>query len=105
MFEATHLIGGDWRTGTGTRRLTVLSPFDGTAVTTVRIATDTDIVESVRAARDAAPGWARTAPAIRAAALRAAADAVHDAADDLAAIMSAEMGKPIGDARDSVDAG
>jgi succinate-semialdehyde dehydrogenase/glutarate-semialdehyde dehydrogenase len=59
----------------------------------------------VCAARAAAPGWARTAPADRGAALHAAATSVEDDADKLAEVMSAEMGKPVGEARDSILAG
>ena len=41
----------------------------------------------------------------RAAALHAAAAAVRDAADELAALNTRETGKPLGDARGGVDAG
>jgi acyl-CoA reductase-like NAD-dependent aldehyde dehydrogenase len=51
------------------------------------------------------PPWARTAPAARAAAVHAAADALEAAADDIAALMRREMGKPVADARGSIDAG
>jgi succinate-semialdehyde dehydrogenase/glutarate-semialdehyde dehydrogenase len=74
-------------------------------VTRVPIATGSDVTAAVKAARDAAPGWARTAPAARAAALHGAATALEEAADELAAIMSAEMGKPVDGARDSIGAG
>jgi succinate-semialdehyde dehydrogenase/glutarate-semialdehyde dehydrogenase len=105
MYEVQQLVGGSWAPGGATRKLTVVSPIDGTPVTQVPIATESDVTAAVKAARDAAPGWARTAPAGRAAALHAAATALEEAADDLAAIMSAEMGKPVGGARESVGAG
>ena len=53
----------------------------------------------------AADGWARTPAAERAAALHAAASAVRDAADELAALNERETGKPFDDARGGVDAG
>ncbi|AGL18110.1 aldehyde dehydrogenase [Actinoplanes sp. N902-109] len=74
-------------------------------VTTVPVSSDEDVAAAVRTAREAAPGWARTAPAARAAALHAAATAVEAAADELAELMTAEMGKPTPDAKDSVGAG
>lgn len=49
--------------------------------------------------------WADTAPAERAAALHRAADAVAAAADELAQATTAEMGKPLADARGGVEAG
>src|SRR4051794_37529101 len=105
MYEVQHLVGGSWEPGSATQSLTVVSPFDGTLVTRVPIAGEAAVTAAVKAARDAAPGWARTAPAARAAALHAAATALERAADDLAGVMSAEMGKPVDGARDSIAAG
>jgi succinate-semialdehyde dehydrogenase/glutarate-semialdehyde dehydrogenase len=105
VHEVEQLIAGAWTPGSATRNLTVLNPADGTAVSRVPVASAADVTAAVKAARDAAPGWARTAPAVRAAALHAAANAVEAATDELAAIMSAEMGKPVGGAADSIAAG
>src|SRR5690349_4848943 len=105
MHEVEHLIAGSWIPGGAARRMTVLNPADGEPATRVPIASDADVTTAVKAARDAAPAWGRTAAGTRAAALHAAADAVAAAADELAVVMSAEMGKPVGGARDSVTAG
>ncbi|MCA2211987.1 aldehyde dehydrogenase family protein [Jidongwangia harbinensis] len=105
MHEAEHLIGGTWGPGATSRHLTVSSPVTGEPVTRIAIAAEADVTAAVKAARDAAPGWARTAPAARAAALHAAANAVESAVDRLAEVMSAEMGKPVDGARESVAAG
>ncbi|WP_344276740.1 aldehyde dehydrogenase family protein, partial [Actinomadura napierensis] len=53
----------------------------------------------------AAPGSAAPAPAERAGALHAAARAVEEHADELAALVTAEMGKPADDALGGVQAG
>jgi acyl-CoA reductase-like NAD-dependent aldehyde dehydrogenase len=105
MYSVEQLIAGSWVPGAATRRMTVLNPADGEPVTRVPIASEADVAAAVKAARDAAPGWARTAPGARGAALHAAADAVAAAADELATIMSREMGKPLSGARDSITAG
>src|SRR5689334_2703648 len=105
MYEVEHLIAGTWVPGGAARRLTVLNPADGEPVTRVPIASEADVAAAVKAARDAAPGWGRTGAGARGAALHAAADAVEAAADELAALMSAEMGKPVDGARDSIAAG
>ncbi|GAA4603901.1 succinate-semialdehyde dehydrogenase/glutarate-semialdehyde dehydrogenase [Actinoplanes octamycinicus] len=105
MQDVTQFIAGSWRPGGSGRDLTVLSPADDTPVSRMTVSDEGDVHAAVAAARDAAPGWARTAPAARAAALHAAANAVEAAADELAGLISAEMGKPVGDARDSVLAG
>ncbi|GGR13186.1 aldehyde dehydrogenase [Actinoplanes ianthinogenes] len=105
MHEVIQLIAGAWRPGGSGRDLTVHSPTDDTPVTRMTVSDEADVLAAVAAAREAAPGWAGTAPAARAAALHAAANAVEADADELAGLISAEMGKPVADARDSVLAG
>jgi acyl-CoA reductase-like NAD-dependent aldehyde dehydrogenase len=105
MNEVSQLIGGTWGPGNSGHQLTVLNPADGQPVTRMALSSADDVIAAVRTARAAAPGWAATAPAARAAALHAAASAVEAATDDLAAIMSAEMGKPVGGAAESIMAG
>jgi succinate-semialdehyde dehydrogenase/glutarate-semialdehyde dehydrogenase len=83
----------------------VFSPHDDALVSRVPIASDDDVTRVVREARAAAPGWAGTAPAQRSATLRVCADRLEAGADDLAKVMSDEMGKPVGEARGSIDAG
>ena len=105
MYEVENLIDGAWRPGGSARRLTVVSPVDGEPVTTVPVASADDVAAAVKVARDAATGWDRTAAGARGAALHAATTAVEGATDELAAIMSAEMGKPVGEARETIAAG
>jgi acyl-CoA reductase-like NAD-dependent aldehyde dehydrogenase len=103
--ELGVLIDGAWTTGRSPRTLTVSDPRDDSEVTALTAASDADVADAVRSARAAAPDWARTAPAARGAALHAAASAVEQDADKLAEVMSAEMGKPVVEARDSILAG
>ncbi|WP_213012816.1 aldehyde dehydrogenase family protein [Paractinoplanes toevensis] len=105
MYEVEQLISGAWGQGGSGRKSTVLNPADGTPVTVVTHSGEEDVVAAVRAARQAAAGWAATAPADRAAALHAAATAVTEAAGELATLMNAEMGKPVDGARESIMAG
>ncbi|WP_344820595.1 aldehyde dehydrogenase family protein, partial [Actinoplanes cyaneus] len=74
MYEVSQLIAGSRRLGGSGRELIVISPSDGSPVTRVAVSDETDVQEAVAAALSAAPDWARTAPAARAAALHAAAD-------------------------------
>ena len=87
------------------REIVVLDPRTGETVGRVPIATPDECARALGRARDAAPGWARTPAAERAAALHAAAAAVRGAADELAALNERETGKPLADARGGVDAG
>ncbi|GIF04793.1 aldehyde dehydrogenase family protein [Actinoplanes siamensis] len=105
MFDVTQLIAGARRPGGSGRELTVINPSDDQPVSRVVASDEADVHAAVVAAREAAAAWARTAPAARGAALHAAAGAVEAGADDLARLISAEMGKPVADARDSVLAG
>lgn len=84
--------------------ITVLDPRSGAVASRVSITPDARCARAVRDARAAAPGWARTPPAERGAALRAAAAAVRAVADELAQLTTRETGKPVGDARGGVDA-
>lgn len=104
MYTVEQLIGGAWMPATG-ETFVVAGPVDGSPVSRVPVATAADVAAAVKAARDAQPAWGRTAPAARAAAVHAAATALEAAADDLAAMMRAEMGRPVADARGSIDAG
>ncbi|MEU8818493.1 aldehyde dehydrogenase family protein [Actinoplanes sp. NPDC048796] len=105
MYDVEQYVAGSWGPGSSGHKLTVVNPADGTAVTVVPLSSPGDVTAAVQAARDAAPGWASTAPAARAAALHAAATALESGADELAEIMSAEMGKPVDGARESIGAG
>jgi succinate-semialdehyde dehydrogenase / glutarate-semialdehyde dehydrogenase len=85
--------------------ITVLDPRTGETVARVPIASPRACDDALGRARAAAPSWARMPAAWRAAALHAAAAAVTEAADELAALNERETGKPLDDARGGVDAG
>ena len=87
------------------RQIRVLDPADGTLVGELDCAGESDVRSAVQQAREAAAGWARTAPGERAALVRQAADAVAAEAEKLARWTTREMGKPIDDAAGGVDAG
>jgi succinate-semialdehyde dehydrogenase / glutarate-semialdehyde dehydrogenase len=88
-----------------TAELTINDPRTGDPVTRVPIADAAACAAAVARARAAAPGWARTAPAERAAALAAAARSVRDATAELADLNERETGKTAGDAAGGVEAG
>jgi succinate-semialdehyde dehydrogenase/glutarate-semialdehyde dehydrogenase len=105
MHEVEQLVGGVWGPGGATGHLVVHGPHDGEPVSRVPIGSAADVAAAVKTARAAQPGWAATPAGARAAALHRAADALAEAAGELAAVMSAEMGKPVDGARDSIMAG
>lgn len=105
MFRTQHLIDGNWGADDGDGEMLVHDPADGTPVTSAPVATLADVAAAVKAARKAAPGWAATPAAERATVVRRAADAIERAVDQLAQAQTAEMGRPLGAARDGVAAG
>jgi len=76
----------------------VVDPATGKPFATAPSISDAQLDSAVRAADAAYGTWRRDEPA-RTAALLAAADAVDAAAGDLAALLTAEQGKPLHDAR------
>ncbi len=81
------------------------NPVDGHLVGRIAMATPEEVAAAVTEARSAFAGWAGTPAEARAAALRAAADALADRADDLAKINEAETGRPAAEAHEGVLAG
>jgi 1-pyrroline-5-carboxylate dehydrogenase len=73
----------------------------------VHTANSLDVDDAVRAAAAAAPRWARTPWPERIAVLRAAADLISERSNELAALMSLEVGKnrleALGDVEESAD--
>jgi acyl-CoA reductase-like NAD-dependent aldehyde dehydrogenase len=86
-------IGGRW---TGTEaRFDAVDPATGRTLTSLARGTAADVDAAVAAARQAAPGWAATPARERARVLHRVADLVRSRADEIAALESADVGKPI----------
>jgi succinate-semialdehyde dehydrogenase/glutarate-semialdehyde dehydrogenase len=100
-----HLIDGARVASTGDATIDVTDPSDDRLLARIPAGTEADAARAVEAACAAAPGWARTAPAERAAAVKAGIRALRDHADELARIQHEEGGKPLGDSRGGVEAG
>jgi acyl-CoA reductase-like NAD-dependent aldehyde dehydrogenase len=90
---------------TRTEQIEVLDPATGEAIGRIPAGDEEEAGAAVRAARAALPGWARTAPADRAAALKAAARTLREHLDELAELQTREGGKPPADSRGGVEAG
>jgi len=89
------LIGGEWRAATGGGTLDVLDPSTGEVIAAVADATPEDAMEALGAAHDAFAGWKDSAPRDRADILHTAYDLVTERIDELALLMTLEMGKPL----------
>ncbi len=100
-----NFIGGEWREPAAGDTVEVRDPATGELLSWIPAGTEADADAAVQAAVAAAPGWARTAPADRGAALKAGARALRERLDAVAELQTREGGKPLGDSRGGVEAG
>ncbi len=98
-------IGGEWRPASEDGRFEVIDPADGSVLTDVADGTVDDAVAALDAAVAAQAEWAATAPRDRGEILRRAFELVTTRADDVARLMSLEMGKTLAEARGEVTYG
>jgi len=97
------LIGGRARDDSPGGTLEVPNPARLVeAVATARLADATTFVEACAAARDAQPAWAHVPAPVRGRAIQQLGRLVEDNAEALARVMTLEIGKPLAEARGSV---
>ncbi|MGE0879822.1 MAG: NAD-dependent succinate-semialdehyde dehydrogenase [Acidimicrobiia bacterium] len=95
------LIGGSWREGSGDG-FAVEDPATNETLAVVADAGPDDAVAALDAAAGAQAAWAAAAPRERAEILRRAYEIIVARADDLALLMTLEMGKPLAESRGEV---
>ncbi|WP_051024396.1 NAD-dependent succinate-semialdehyde dehydrogenase [Nocardia aobensis] len=93
-------IGGEWRDGETC--FAVEDPATGNCLAEVAEASPGDAVAALDAAVAAQRCWAQTSPRVRADLLRAAYEQVIARTDEFALLITAEMGKPLAEARGEV---
>jgi succinate-semialdehyde dehydrogenase/glutarate-semialdehyde dehydrogenase len=94
-------IGGEWRDGAqGT--VAVEDPATGETVAEVADASAEDAMAALDAAVDAAADWAVHPPRERGEILRRAFEMIVSRADELALLMTLEMGKPIAESKSEI---
>ena len=98
-------VNGSWRTAERAGVFEVINPATGEVLTQVADATPADGMAALEAAARAQEEWAATAPRFRAELLRAAFERVVELKDVFAALMTLEMGKPLGEAYGEVTYG
>ncbi|HEY3969839.1 MAG TPA: aldehyde dehydrogenase family protein, partial [Solirubrobacteraceae bacterium] len=97
------LIGGQWRAASGGGTLPVEDPSTGGTLIEVADATPEDALAALAAAADAQPSWAAAAPRERAEILRRAYELLLTRADDLALVMTLEMGKALAESKAEIN--
>jgi succinate-semialdehyde dehydrogenase / glutarate-semialdehyde dehydrogenase len=95
-------IGGEWRSAEGGKTLEVEDPSTGTTLCDVADASPADGVAALDAAVAAQADWARTAPRERGEILRRTYELMTERADELALLMTLEMGKPVAESKTEI---
>ncbi len=95
-------LGGEWGASASGRTLPVEDPATGETIAEVADASPAEGLEALRIAADRQAAWARTAPRDRGEILRRAFELMVARADDLALLMTLEMGKPLAESRGEV---
>jgi len=98
-------IGGQWIDGETGGTFDVKDPATGAVIRTIADATPGDGIRALDAAAAAQDAWAATAPRVRSEILRKSFDLVQEHKEDLALLMTLEMGKPLAEARGEVGYG
>jgi 1-pyrroline dehydrogenase len=90
-----NFIGGEWLESAGGGVDPVLDPATGEVIAEVVSSSATDVDRAVEAAAGAFDAWAATPPGERATALWRLADRLEEHAEELGALESRNVGKPI----------
>ena len=95
-------IGGGWRAALRAKRFSVTDPSTGESLCEVGDAGPDDAKAALDAAVDAQPQWAMSSPMDRAAILQKTCELIIERMDDLALLITLEMGKPLADSKAEV---
>ncbi|MBO9711659.1 aldehyde dehydrogenase family protein [Sphingomonas sp.] len=99
MRKVRLFVDGRWCEGSGGAEIDVLDPATGTAVARLCQASDGDLARALDAASRGFDLWRSVSPEARASLLRASAAQLRERVDEIAAVLTAEQGKPIAQAR------
>ncbi|KAJ32579.1 succinate-semialdehyde dehydrogenase [Agrobacterium tumefaciens] len=103
LLKDAAFIDGHWRDESNSRKtFDVVNPATGTVIATLPDMSAFETRLAIEAADASRPAWAAAPAKERAAILRAFSTLMVENADDLAAILTSEMGKPFSEARAEV---
>ncbi|HUY71832.1 MAG TPA: gamma-aminobutyraldehyde dehydrogenase [Gaiellaceae bacterium] len=96
------LVGGSWTQAASAETMEVINPATEETIAVVARCGAEDVDSAVAAAKAALPAWLDTTPGERSGLLLALAGLLEEHADELAAIESANVGKPLAYAREEL---
>jgi malonate-semialdehyde dehydrogenase (acetylating)/methylmalonate-semialdehyde dehydrogenase len=97
-----NYVGGGWVAAGATDSIDDIDPATAEVAARVPLSSAADVDAAVRAARDAQPAWRAVPPQKRARAVMALREALWAHREELAQLVTADMGKTIDDARGEV---
>ena len=97
-----NFVGGEWVDSAGGETMEVVNPATGEVIAEVARSTAEDADRAVQAAKAALPEWLESTPGERAELLFKLADVIDENADELAALESQNVGKPLSYAKDEL---
>jgi malonate-semialdehyde dehydrogenase (acetylating)/methylmalonate-semialdehyde dehydrogenase len=97
-----NYVDGSWAPATDREALDDIDPFTGEVAARVPLSEVPEVDAAVRAARAAQPAWREVPPQRRARAVMALREALWSNREELAQLVTADMGKTIDDARGEV---
>ncbi|MGZ5817635.1 MAG: NAD-dependent succinate-semialdehyde dehydrogenase [Burkholderiaceae bacterium] len=103
LLRSQTYINGEWVEGAASFK--VINPATGELITSVPNLGAKETEAAIKAAQAAFPSWSAKSGKARAAIMRTWFDLLIDHADDLAALMTAEQGKPLAEAKGEVTYG
>jgi succinate-semialdehyde dehydrogenase/glutarate-semialdehyde dehydrogenase len=102
LFRVDLFVDGEWMPASDGARFEVTDPATGETVGAVASATRDDTRRAIDAANAALAAWAARPARERSAIMRRWFDLIVENADDLAAILTAEQGKPLAEAKGEI---
>ena len=100
-----NFIDGEWRDATGAELLEDRNPATGEVLARVPLSGAADVDAAVAAARRAQAAWRETSPLVRARAIFALRDVLVEHRDEIAELVTRDMGKTLPDATAEVGRG
>ncbi len=101
----SNYVGGEWTPAAGDDALDVRNPASGELLARVPLSSPADVDKAVVAARTAARAWGETSPLVRMRAVMRLRERLDERREEIARLVTLDMGKTLDDARGEVGRG